>query len=154
MLGVALSARSLPETVVVGIDFSRASIAALNAAAAIIHPGGSLLLAHVSPHSLSRRGPPATLCALYNDSVHDSLARLQKHVESTWDVRAESVVMSGAVVPELRMLLHARSIDLLAVGKSSDLQTSVSLGSVPTALTRVAECSLLVAPGEFLDRAN
>ncbi|MEO7996460.1 MAG: universal stress protein [Gemmatimonadaceae bacterium] len=154
VLGIASTTRALPASVAVGIDFTRASIAALHAAAAITRPGGRLLLAHVCPHSLSRRGTPASLCALYNDSIADTLTRLQTSIQSNWDLQTEIVLLTGAVVPELRLLVHSHDVNLLALGKSSDSNTPSNLGSVPTALLRIAECSLLVTPADALNARN
>ncbi|MEO7360705.1 MAG: universal stress protein [Gemmatimonadaceae bacterium] len=145
-LGVVASMRTLPRSVVVGMDFSRSSIAAMHAAAALLLPGGRLQLLYVAPEQQMWARASAGISSLYEEQLANAFARISAELKSRWNIDAASYVVHGPVVPELRRFVREHSVDLIAIGKCSDAHRRCVLGSVATALTRTAECSLLVVP--------
>jgi nucleotide-binding universal stress UspA family protein len=141
--------------VAVAVDFSRASIAAARAALTVMEDGGSLLLVYVEPSS----DPPAAdaegFATIYAQGVSAAFARLRNELSARTNARIESVVLRGAVAPELLSFAQRAEIDLIAVGSQRhSIARRAVVGSVTTALARAASRSLLVIPPAALPNAR
>jgi nucleotide-binding universal stress UspA family protein len=155
VLAVTPPTVGLPRRVAVAVDFSRASIAAARAALTVMEDGGSLLLVYVEPSS----DPPAAdaegFATIYAQGVSAAFARLRNELSARTNARIESVVLRGAVAPELLSFAQRAEIDLIAVGSQRhSIARRAVVGSVTTALARAASRSLLVIPPAALPNAR
>lgn len=142
----ALSAR--PRHVVVGIDFTSASLRAAALARRIVAPDGMIRLVHVREHdadarlerdraeqALGRRGATAMLDALIRD------------LHPTPELSISSVIVGGDPAETLALFCERDGVDLLAVGSQRrGLRDRIRIGSVADALRHRAPCSMLLAP--------
>lgn len=147
-LAVVASMQTLPTTVAVGMDFSRASLTAMHAAAALMPAGGRLMLVYVAPETRTWARTSASINCLYRDRVDETLAQIVGDVQNRWNLSVSGHVRHGPVVPELRDFAREHGVELIAIGKCSGTHGQCVLGTVASALTRTAEQSLLVAPAE------
>lgn len=147
-LAVVASMQTLPTTVAVGMDFSRASLTAMHAAAALMPAGGRLMLVYVAPETRSWARASASINCLYRDRLDETLTQIVGDVQKRWNLSVSVHVLHGPVVPELREFAREHGVELIAIGKSSGTRGQCVLGTVASALTRTAELSLLVAPAE------
>jgi nucleotide-binding universal stress UspA family protein len=137
----------LPRRVAVAIDFSRASIAAARAALPLIDDGGSLMLVYVEPEAEPRTPGAEGYATIFAQGVAGAFGRLRQELSSRTDVRIETMILHGAVVPELLSFAERADVDLLGVGSQRHSVTRRAVvGSVTTALARAATHSLLVIP--------
>lgn len=150
VLAVLETATSLPHRVVVGIDFSRASVGAARAALAIAATGASLTLLHVEQPG---EGDAAEEGArvVHELGVAGALARLREylvaHSPAARGISIDTAVATGR--PSQQLLEHARAAgaDLIAVAsRRHGAVERLMLGSVTDELTRAAARSLLVVP--------
>jgi nucleotide-binding universal stress UspA family protein len=147
VLAVTPLLNRLPRRVAVAIDFSRASIAAARAALALVDDGGSLMLVYVEPASEPRSPATEGFTTIYAQGVAAAFTRLRCELASRSNVRIETVVLKGAVVPELQSFAYRADVDLLAVGSQRhSIARRAFVGSVTSALARAATCSLFVIP--------
>ena len=147
VLAVTPLLNRLPRRVAVAIDFSRASIAAARAALPLVDDGGSLMLVYVEPPSEPRSPATEGFTTIYAQGVAAAFTRLRSELASRSNARIETVVLKGAVVPELQSFAYRADIDLIAVGSQRhSIARHAFVGSVTTALARAATCSLLVIP--------
>ena len=136
-----------PRRVAVAIDFSRASIAAARAALTLVDDGGSLMLVYVEPPSEPRSPATEGFTTIYAQGVAAAFTRLRSELASRSNVKIETVVLKGGVVPELQSFAYRAEIDLIAVGSQRhSIARHAFVGSVTTALARAATSSLLVIP--------
>lgn len=147
-LAVVASMQTLPTTVAVGMDFSRASLTAMHAAAALMPAGGRLMLVYVAPETRTWARASASINCLYRDRLDETLAQIVGDVQKRWNLSVSGHVLHGPVVPELRDFAREHGVELIAIGKSSGTRGQCVLGTVASALTRTAEQSLLVSPPE------
>ena len=136
----------LPRRIAVGIDFSRASIAAARAALTLIDDGGSLMLVYVEPPSEARSAAEG-FTTIYTQGVAAAFVRLRSELASRTNARIETAVLRGAVPAELQSFAYRAEVDLLAVGSQRhSIARHAVVGSVTSALARAATTSLLVIP--------
>jgi len=133
VLAVTPLLNRLPRRVAVAIDFSRASIAAARAALALVDDGGSLMLVYVEPPSEPRSPATEGFTTIYAQGVAAAFTRLRSELASRSNVRIETVVLKGGVVPELLSFAHRAEIDLIAVGSRKDVA-----GDLDAALPRAS----------------
>jgi nucleotide-binding universal stress UspA family protein len=151
VLGVAPTLVGLPGRVVVGVDFSRASVRAARAALTLLADGGTLVLAYARPpidvtseadegaETIQAQGVPAAFDRLRAELLAGD------HLPP--GVAIEPVVLPGDPAAELRALAERSGADLIAVG--SHRHETVErwlLGSVTTELVRDGRVSVLVVP--------
>jgi nucleotide-binding universal stress UspA family protein len=147
VLAVTPLLNGLPKRIAVATDFSRASIAAARAALALVADGGSLMLVYVEPASEPRSPATEGFTTIYAQGVAAAFTRLRTELAARTNVRIESVVLKGAVVPELQSFAYRADVDLLAVGSQRhSIARRAFVGSVTSALARAATCSLFVIP--------
>ena len=137
---------SLPRSIAVAVDFSRASIAAARVAMTLVQDGGSLLLVYVEP-PLERLTGAEGFGVIYAQGVSAAFARLRQELRGNRDVNIETLVLNGRVAAELLSFVERADVDVLAVGSQRhSIAHRAFLGSVTTALARAATRSLLVVP--------
>ena len=148
VLAVTRALTTLPTRVTVGVDFSRASMHAAQAAASLVADGGTLSLVHVQPQGdFAAREATEGLGVIYVQGVAAAFARLRAELRVPPDVRVETSYVQGDSAAELLDFVERTGAELLAVGSQRHSAASrMLLGSVTTSLTRAARCSLLVTP--------
>lgn len=155
VLAVPATQTTLPRTVVVAVDFSRASLHAARTALGLMQDGGTLLLTHVRPELSYCPEQVEGWSAIYSHGIADAFTRLQVELAAPDGVTVETVFLDGAVAPEILALAQRVGADLIASG--SHRHTFVNrmlLGRVTTALVREAPCSLLITPPEPNDHSG
>ena len=147
VLAVTPLLHRLPRRIVVGIDFSRASIAAARTAMGLLEEGGELILAYVEPDGETDAELSPTYRAIYAEGLCGAFARLRQGLVSRSDVTVDTVVLRGAASVELLSLAARTDADLIAVGSQRhSIARRAFVGGVTTALARAASRSLLVIP--------
>ena len=138
----------LPRRIVVGVDFSRASLHAALAALPLLASGGTLSLVHVQPTTdFAAREETEGLGVIYVQGVAAAFARMREELRAPRDIKVETVYLEGDTPAQLLRFVERTGAELLAVGSQRHSTASrMLLGSVTTALARAARCSLLVTP--------
>ncbi len=149
VLAVTPLLRQLPRRIVVGIDFSRASIVAARAAMGLLDEGGELLLTCVEPPIETRPEEAKAYGGIYAEGLSGAFARLRQELVSRSDVTIDTIVLRGAAPSALLSLATRSDADLIAVGSQRhSIARRAFVGGVTTALARAATRSLLVIPPE------
>ena len=147
VLAVVPTLTRLPRRIAVAIDFSRASIAAARAALTLLDDGGSLMLVYVEPPAEPASHQTDGFTTIYAQGVAAAFTRLRSELMSRTSARIDTVVLHGAVAPELLSFARRADVDLIAVGSQRhSIARRAVVGSVTSALARAATCSLLVIP--------
>jgi nucleotide-binding universal stress UspA family protein len=144
----------LPVHVVVGVDFTVASVWAAGVAARLVRPGGRLDLVHVAP----RRGDSDAGRALeqeYEDWARGRLERVRTLLHRSTCVDIRAVTSEGDVAAALRRCADTPREELLVVGDSGlGRLDRLLVGSVTTALVREADVSVLAVPAPPMEEAE
>jgi nucleotide-binding universal stress UspA family protein len=147
VLAVTPLLRCLPKRIAVGIDFSRASVAAARSALGLLEDHGELLLVYVEPSVESRAEASKAYAEIYAEGLAGAFARLRQELVSRANVAIETIVLRGPVAGELLSLATRADVDLIAVGSQRHtIPRGTFVGGVTTALARAATRSLLVIP--------
>jgi nucleotide-binding universal stress UspA family protein len=137
----------LPRRIAVGIDFSRASIAAARAALTLLDDGGALMLVYVEPPGEPMSAEAEGFTTVYTQGVTAAFTRLRSELASRTNARIETVVLRGGVAAELQSFAYRAEVDLVAVGSQRhSIARRAVVGSVTSALARAATTSLFVIP--------
>lgn len=137
----------LPHRVVTGIDCGRAGTRAARAAVAVLADHGTLVLAFVqssehAPGELSEGDRTAR-----RDGIAEVFDGLRQELEGPQRLQVETVVLEGPTASALGALADRAHADLIAVGSQRhDMVQRFFLGSVPTALMREGNHSVLIVP--------
>lgn len=150
VLAVPAQARTVPRRVVVGLDFSGASLEAARAALRLLPPGGELHLVHVIP-----RGrlliDPITSDREYEEMVRHRFARFRSQLDVPPAVTIEQATCTGNTARALVDYADRHDADMIAAGSHGQgIVSRLALGSVTTALLRAATTSMLVVPSGSL----
>ena len=134
VLAVESNRRTIPRRTLLAIDFSPSSIAAAAEALRVVGDTGPVYLAHVVP----RIAVPfdAGVQPMYEPDARMRLALVERGLDIPPNVDTRLVVLRGDPAKELLAFAEQEGIELIAAGN----------GSVPTALVRAAQCSVLVVP--------
>lgn len=147
ILAVTSAATSLPTRIVVGIDFSRASINAAHIALDLVAEGGELVLVHVQPEIPPADREHANASEIYARGVGGAFRRLIGELSIPEGVTVRGLIVRGDPVSALLACAEAEGASLIALGAQRHTSTrALTLGAVTTALVRDARFSLLVAP--------
>jgi nucleotide-binding universal stress UspA family protein len=147
VLSVAPTLEGLPRRVVAAVDFSPASIRALQAALLVMDPEATVTLVHVALARELTRAPESA--ALPDEQTTLRFERLRQRLApyAPARVRFDMRVLSGAVVPELLGVAESLGADLIVAGTHGPAFIErMFLGSTATNLLHLASCSVLVAP--------
>jgi nucleotide-binding universal stress UspA family protein len=149
VLAVLPSARDLPASALVAVDFSNTSLAAARVAVQLLPEGAELLLAHVSwssPGEASWKEVPEWV-RTYDAGARARLASLGEELLAGRSLRLQVELLEGDPAAELAALATRRGVEMIAVGTHGHgFIGRMVLGTVSGALIRAAECSVLVSP--------
>ena len=148
VLGVAAGTTDLPGSVLVAMDFSRASVHAAAMAATLMAPGGRMTLAYVE--SMMEFAPGTSEGVVHSLGLEAAFERLERELAS--DVLlVDHVVLHhaapGAPSSILLDFAEGRGIDLLVAGSARHGRVDrILLGSVSAELVRDGRYSVLIVP--------
>ena len=146
VLAVPAELRTAPHRVVVGVDFSEASLHAAQSAVQLLSTGGVVHLVHVIPHERLLLDPWIS-DREYDDLVKHWFARFRARLVVPPDVNLEEHTCSGNAARELIGFAARNRADVVAAGSHGHGSvTRLVLGSVTTGLLRAANCAVLVVP--------
>jgi nucleotide-binding universal stress UspA family protein len=148
VLAVAGSARELPRTALVAMDFGESSVRAAREAIALLQPGGRLHLLHVRWAMNGETAPDTDWERTYALGVEQGFKRLvhqlghdNKEIEITTELRL------GKVIETTLKVAKEIDADVIAVGShNQSFVDRMVIGFTPAYLLRAARCSVLVAP--------
>lgn len=125
-----------PETVVVGVDFSPASMFACQAAAAMLCGRGTLHLVHVAPTiPLPGEVWSVDLTRWKIDGTFDRMGEYDPYSGNAPGITTERVSLAGEIAPTLKRYARSVGAELIAVGSHGyNLAQRTMLGSVSAAL--------------------
>ncbi len=151
VLGVTPALDGLPRCIVVGVDFSPASVRAAGVALDVLDPQGTLVLAYVEPVWLRPGVPDDGEDVVYALGVQAGFDRLVTDLVAPAGVTVRRVLVEGGsgrgVADELRAVAAEHRADAIAVGSHRyDWLDRALLGSVTTELARDGRHALLVVP--------
>jgi len=146
VLAVTPAMSGLPRTIVVGVDFSRASLRAARAALSVLGDSGTLLLAYARAdvhYDEANEGAGV----IETQGVAASFERMRADLAAPAGVDVAPVVLIGDPARELRALAERTGAQLIAVGSHRhELIERWLIGSVTSDLVRDGRVSLLVVP--------
>lgn len=147
-LAVAAGRWRIPRVIVVGVDFSAASIVTAREAAAIADCDALIHLVHVRPAIDFPQVDSEAWTALYEQGVQSLFGELtQKLREIGGDINVRTTLTSGAVKDALGQAAVSTGADVIAVGRHGRTRFDrFWMGSVTKALLRDTPCSVLVTP--------
>ena len=120
---------------------------AARAALTLLDDDGVLMLVYVEPPAEPRSQDAEGYSTIYSQGVAAAFTRLRLELGARTKARIETVILHGAVAPELLSFAQRAEVDLLAVGSQRHgIARRAFVGSVTSALARAATCSLLVIP--------
>lgn len=136
-------------SVVVGIDFSAASIRAACYAARLLHGRGRLSLVHVRPQFTEVSGEWKRLDAEYSRQLPQLFESLQASISVPAGTTVEALTLRGD--PAATLLAFAQQLDACLIAVGTQRQTPAeraAVGSVATRVLRTARCTVLAVPAE------
>lgn len=149
VLGVTRADTGLPRRVLVGVDFSRASLTAARAAQSLVADGGTLVLAYVPP--LEMHVPDDGERVIHELGVPAAFSWFTRELGAGPGATVEQVVLPrdpGRSVAELLLgYAEGAQIDLIALGSHRHGRVERwMLGSVTSDVARDGGRSLLAVP--------
>ena len=146
VLAVAATTRGLPRVVVVGMDFSVASLKAAAEACTLVETPATVHLVHVRPKGHTPISDIGGWDDVYDAGVRAQLDKLCGELSHD-GITAVGRIESGNISESLLSVARDVNAGLIACGTDS-LSTleRLILGRIPTQLLRNSECSVLVAP--------
>lgn len=147
VLAVGSCAPSTPVQVVVGMDFTPASIHAAHLAVRLMDQTGHLMLVHVRPRFEHPSHDWQTWDNDYGRTLPPLFEQLRSQLGAPSTMRVESVVLRGDPAPALLAFSQQHNADMIAVGKHRrGLVERLMVGSVATRILRTARCAILASP--------
>jgi nucleotide-binding universal stress UspA family protein len=148
VLAVSPEFSTLPARVLAAVDFSPSSVHALSLVADLMHPSGTITLAHVTP-----RDAAATISAASSAGYQGTLGRAFDLVVAELGVgpglAVERKILAGDPSRALLSFAAGAHTDLIVAGSHGHgFLTRLMVGSVSQKLVRGARCSVFVAPPE------
>lgn len=137
-----------PSTVVVAVDFSKASARAASVALRVVAPPATVYLANVHESlGVLADGTVAPDPETYSGETLGLFRRLLGQLRPPPGVVVQSVVLNGIPVPAITEFSQQVGADLLAVGtRGLSVPARSVLGSVSLALARKLRIPILIAP--------
>jgi nucleotide-binding universal stress UspA family protein len=136
----------LPSTIVVGTDFSRASVRAARVALAVAGSGTRVHLVYVRTSLDPFPSEPDESDEIYAVGIEALFRAFEAEFEAPAGLEFTHQVLDGDPAFQLSRYADRERADLIAVGSHgrSSLKRSI-LGSVATAMIRTAHCGVLVS---------
>jgi len=146
VLAVAPGLNEMPRQVLAATDFTPSSVRAASLAAQVMHPAGTLTIAHALSKDVD-----ATNWTSVNAGFQGTMGRAFDlaiaHIGFTHSESIERCVLAGDPAKALLELADKTNPDLIVAGSHGHgFLTRLRLGSVSQTLVRRARCSVLVAP--------
>lgn len=146
VLAVPMEFNRLPQTAIVGVDFSEASMHAARAALQIVRDTATVYLANVAPRedvlSLATGGRAA-----YEAQAMVELRQFADRLELSDQVHVQPVVRQGDPGSALLSYAEETHSDLIAIGtRGLGLVSRLLLGSVATKVIRASTIAVLTVP--------
>lgn len=146
VLVVPSDAHELPQTAVVGIDFTPASEDAARAVLNVLGEQGTLYLAHVTPRIVIPQGDSRPWGEPAVTEVLGRLEAVARRLDAPGGVNVEFVSLHGEPADELVAFATQHRIGMIATGAHGRSALGrLVLGSVSTKVVRSAHCAVLVA---------
>jgi nucleotide-binding universal stress UspA family protein len=148
VLGIAHGAHTMPHRILVGVDFSRASINTAQLAARLLEPPGELLLAHVQLPA-----PPVTSedaeggQTIHEEGINAAFAKLMQVIPKTPGVLVRRVLLTGDPATALLSYAEIAKPDLIAVASQQHARVRrLLIGTVSRQIIRDGRWSVFVTP--------
>lgn len=153
VLAVPRDAKAPLRRAVVAVDFSRASVRASRAAAAVVSPPAQLWLTHVrtpvDPVTEAHEGESV----IYTQGVLGGFAKIRERLAPADSIEIHPVVLQGRPHEEILAFAAVNRADLIVAGAHGHtLMERLLIGRVTTKLLRGARCAVLVIPRSRDDR--
>ncbi len=147
VLAVSPALKSLPRRVVIAVDFSQASVAAMRAALMLLDTPATVYLVHVKVTAEL----PLTEFALwdreYDVALPEAFDRVTAELDIPPGVRVERVILRGHTPRAILEFAESIDADLLVAGSHGHgAIRRLIVGSVVTHLLRRTPCSILIVP--------
>jgi nucleotide-binding universal stress UspA family protein len=147
VLAVSPAFRSLPRRVVVAVDFSRASPAALRAALMLVEEPATIYLAHVKGATELPLSEIALWDREYDIALPEAFERVTAGLDIPAGVRIERVTLRGNAPRAILEFTQSVDADLLVAGSHGRGAIGrLVVGSVATHLLRGTPCSIMIVP--------
>ena len=147
VLAVGANFPATPAHVVVGLDFSAASVRAAQLATQMLSAGGRLTLVHVRPRFEHPSSDWQTWDAEYGRTLPPLFEQVRRTLDAPDGVMVETVTVRGDPAPALLAFAQQARVDLVAVGtQRHTLLERLIVGSVGTRILRTARCGVLAVP--------
>ncbi|HEY0996794.1 MAG TPA: universal stress protein [Gemmatimonadaceae bacterium] len=147
VLQVAPALTSLPRRVVVGMDFSQESVAALRAAVDLADADATVWLVHVRPRVEMPPGGWEAWDLAYTAGLPTLFDRVKREVTVSRGVKLEVAEARGAPAAELLTFADHVDADLIAVASHGhSVIERLVIGSVTSGVVRASSRSVLVTP--------
>ncbi len=147
VLAASPAFKSLPRRVVVAVDFSRASAAALRAALMLLEEPATVYLAHVKVASELPLSEMALWDREYDLSLPESFDRVIAGLDISAGIRIERVTLQGSIAKEILKFAESVDANLLVAGSHGrGALGRLVVGSVATHLLRGTSCSIMIVP--------
>ncbi len=146
VLAVAPDMRRLPRRIVVGMDFSDASIEAARLAFEIAEENATIVLAHVVPWERKEYVPEEWVRS-YEGRITAELSRVTHWLDESAEFRVQQRILYGRPGSRLLAFSDEFGADLLVAGSHSRSPLArLVAGQTIGKLIRGAHCSVLVLP--------
>lgn len=148
VLAVAPGFVELPGHAVVAVDFSPASVRAVEEALALLVDGGKLSLVYVRPAAIDMVRLGDEMVSWFSgERVAELFECLTAALDAPPSVTIEHVVLAGEPADQVLQFAERHDADLVAAGSSGlGFFDRLIIGSVATRILRRATVSVLVAP--------
>jgi nucleotide-binding universal stress UspA family protein len=147
VLAVSPSLKSLPRRIVIAVDFSRASAAAMRAAMMLVDEPAEVYLVHVKVGSELPLSEIELWDREYDLALPEAFDQITAGLDIPSGVRIEKVTLRGN--PSRTLLEFAKSVDADLVVAGSHGRGAIGrivVGSVATHLLRGTSCSIMIIP--------
>lgn len=147
VLAVTPDLTGIPRRVLIGIDFSRASIRSARIALSLLEDDAKVFVVHVESPIGQRSEADEADDVVRQTGVSALLSELRRTLDVPAGIDLEPIVVQGDPAATLLALATQMRADLIAVGSQRHgFVEKLLIGSVATSLIRDARCSLLITP--------
>ena len=148
VLAVGPNFPAAPSHVVVGLDFSVASVQAAQVALRLLSPDGRLTLVHVRPRFEHPSADWQAWDADYSRTLPPLFEQLAQQLDVPAGITVDTVTVRGDPAPALLAFAQQSNADLVAVGtQRHSFFERLVVGSVATRVLRTARVAVLAVPG-------
>ena len=139
-----------PSIAVVGVDFGDASLRAAREALALLQPPGRLHLVHVKLGYNTTAFADSAWETAYAAGAAKEFELFRDELGDHPRIEISSVVVNGNVAEKMVDEAEVVRAELIALGSHNEnVLERVMIGSTPTDVLRLANCSVLIAPPAY-----